>query len=189
MFPLLVNGKIDRQALLKKYEESLASLNFTFSDDELAHYIRPELFAEGRVLLETVAMATAVGGTNKPNLGQRFFEIGGDSLNMVLVLERLNDHGYHVSVTEFIVSGSLAEVAESMQTVDKTPTVDLESALRRLKDKGSYTSGPLKVTKNLKYLKSLEAIISSLSPLFLGNKGNTYIVMGMILYRHSKNRV
>ena len=53
--PLLVNGKTDRQALLKKYEESLVCTEFNFTKDDFSSYLSPAFYPQARVVLEVVA--------------------------------------------------------------------------------------------------------------------------------------
>ena len=82
VIPLLVNGKIDRQSLLKRYEDSRKS-TFDFSDQDLQGFLSPEDFEKGRLLLNAVAQVLVT--SEKPLLSDNFFDIGGDSLNMVQV--------------------------------------------------------------------------------------------------------
>ena len=46
--PLLVNGKIDRQALFQRYEDSIASNKFSFSESDMTEFVGPELYNEAR---------------------------------------------------------------------------------------------------------------------------------------------
>ena len=85
VIPLLVNGKIDRQALLHKYEEAQKS-TFDFTDDDLKDLVSRANFEKGRLLLNVVAQT--LGCTQKPSLADNFFDIGGDSINMVQVTQR-----------------------------------------------------------------------------------------------------
>ena len=55
-----------------------------FSDEDLAGYVCADHFERARLLLNSVAHV--LGCTEKPNLGNNFFEIGGDSINMVQVI-------------------------------------------------------------------------------------------------------
>ena len=48
IMPVLVNGKIDRQALFQKYEENIASNKFSFSDSDLAEFVGPDLYNQAR---------------------------------------------------------------------------------------------------------------------------------------------
>ena len=46
--PLLVNGKIDRQALFQRYEENISTNKFKFSDSDMAEFVGPDLYNEAR---------------------------------------------------------------------------------------------------------------------------------------------
>ena len=48
IMPLLVNGKIDRQALFQRYEESSASNKFSFTDSDMAEFVGADLYNEAR---------------------------------------------------------------------------------------------------------------------------------------------
>ena len=114
-FPLLVNGKVDRQILLRKYEESLSCRNFTFEIKELEEYVCSAMFDVARAVLESVS-AVCCDGTRKPTLGDNFFDIGGDSINMVEVLARLQEIGYTASITNFVTSNNLAAIVTAIAT-------------------------------------------------------------------------
>ena len=53
--PLLVNGKVDRQSLLKKYEESVSCRNFTFDVKDFEPHVSPEMFEVAKAVLESVS--------------------------------------------------------------------------------------------------------------------------------------
>ena len=65
-----------------RYDESRKS-TFNFSDEDLSGYVCSDDFERARLLLNAVAQTLVC--TEKPNLGDNFFEIGGDSINMVQV--------------------------------------------------------------------------------------------------------
>ena len=48
VMPVLVNGKIDRQALFQRYEEKSANNKFSFADSDLAEFVGPDLYNEAR---------------------------------------------------------------------------------------------------------------------------------------------
>ena len=48
IMPVLVNGKIDRQALFQRYEENIASNKFSFSESDMAEFVGPHLYNEAR---------------------------------------------------------------------------------------------------------------------------------------------
>ena len=66
-----------------RYDESRKS-TFNFSDEDLSGYVCSDDFERARLLLNAVAQVLVC--TEKPNLGDNFFDIGGDSINMVQVL-------------------------------------------------------------------------------------------------------
>merc|ERR1719499_160808 len=95
--PLLVNGKVDRQSLLKKYEETISCRSFIFDDKDFESFVSSEMFDVARAVLESVSVVCC-DGSRKPQLSDNFFQIGGDSINMVEVLARLQDMGYQSSL-------------------------------------------------------------------------------------------
>ena len=60
-FPLLVNGKVDRQVLLKKYEDSLSSRDFTFEKKDFEEFVSPGMFDVARAVLESVSLVCCDG--------------------------------------------------------------------------------------------------------------------------------
>lgn len=91
--PLLVNGKVDRQALLRSYAESFAVSrglpDYTGAPDGMAE--------AARVLLDTVAGVLGAAVRAKISLRRSFYELGGNSLNSVLTVTRLREQGFFVS--------------------------------------------------------------------------------------------
>ena len=97
--PLLTNRKTDRQEVLKKYEETLACTTFTFTEEDFEGHVETALFPQAKVVLVSVASVLR-DVLKKPTLSDSFFEIGGDSINMVLVITKITDHGYHLSIRD-----------------------------------------------------------------------------------------
>lgn len=98
--PLLVNGKVDRQALLRSYAESYAQARSHCLPDYSG---APDGLAEAaRVLLDTVAdvLGASVRQGAKICLGRSFYELGGNSLNSVLTVTRLREQGFFISEFE-----------------------------------------------------------------------------------------
>ena len=75
------------------------------------------MFEVGRAVLEAVAAVCCDGG-RKPGLGDNFFSVGGDSINMVEVLGRLQDLGLSASLTSFVTSPTLADIVIAIATQD-----------------------------------------------------------------------
>ena len=122
--PLLVNGKTDRQALLKMYKESLACAAFTFTEKDFSSHVTPAFHVQARVVLESVA-SVVKDPTRKPSLADNFFSIGGDSINMVLVIGKILDHGFHISMTDFVTATNLKGVAVALSFQEKGEDISL----------------------------------------------------------------
>lgn len=119
--PLLVNGKVDRQALLRSYAESYSSLRPDYSG-------APDGLAEAaRVLLDTVADVLGSSVRVKVCLARSFYELGGNSLNSVLTVTRLREQGFFISVSDFIGAESLAKVLERMKPSEADASLLAES--------------------------------------------------------------
>lgn len=114
--PLLVNGKIDRQSLLKSYE----CLNNNNNDGMFYHtYIDytgvPESqMTAAKVLFETVASVLNRSARSAISLDANFYEIGGNSLNSIFTISRLNEKGYQISIGDFIAAIDLGEILDRM---------------------------------------------------------------------------
>ena len=116
IMPLLVNGKTDRQALFQRYEEKISSRQIHFSDSDLADWVGPELYPEARVLLECVSAVCGDTADTKPGLGDNFFALGGDSINMVQVVGLLQEAGYHTTLTRFVASNTLLDIVKTLSS-------------------------------------------------------------------------
>jgi len=144
VIPSLVNGKVDRQALLQRYEESRKS-TFDFLDRDLEHHVSSDHFERGRLLLNIVAQT--LGCTEKPSLANNFFDIGGDSINMVQIISRCFDFGYTIGITDFSLANNLAAIVNCMQIPDATKETPDFNNLQALmnQDVGDYYSEPLQL--------------------------------------------
>ncbi len=115
-FPLLINGKIDRQLLLDDFESSLnlkRQFQFDFSGT-------PENRKDvARVLFETIATVT---GKCQLSINSNFYDIGGNSLNSVYTVMQLGAKKLFISISDFIEASNLGEILEkicSSKQVDK----------------------------------------------------------------------
>ncbi|XP_037779873.1 nonribosomal peptide synthetase 5-like [Penaeus monodon] len=110
--PLLVNGKVDRQTLLKMYENQSEGatedllIDLTGVEAEKRPAARALLLTIGRVL------GAAVTRSSPLSIKDSFFEVGGNSLNSVLTVMSLQDRGYHIGIGEFLKASTLGEVVE-----------------------------------------------------------------------------
>uniref|UniRef100_A0AAR5Q839 AMP-dependent synthetase/ligase domain-containing protein n=1 Tax=Dendroctonus ponderosae TaxID=77166 RepID=A0AAR5Q839_DENPD len=112
--PLLVNGKVDRQGLLKMYE------NTNNNDDSMPEV---EISYEGvpahqrpaaKDLFETVAAILGRSVRDAISVNANFYEVGGNSLNSIFTICRLTEKGYHISIGDFISAIDFGEVLQRM---------------------------------------------------------------------------
>ena len=114
------------------YEDSL-KFDFTFSNEELdfGGYLNEKEFEKARVLLGAVTKVLGFTENEKPSLDSNFFDIGGDSLNMVQVIGHCADVGYVIGMTEFAICSNLAEIIKSLQSQsDHTEQLSIPSVLK-----------------------------------------------------------
>ena len=114
------------------YEDSL-KFEFTFSKQELeiGGYLNEKEFEKARVLLGAVTKVLGFTENEKPSLASNFFDIGGDSLNMVQVIGHCADVGYVIGMTEFAICSNLAEIIKSLQSQsDHTEQFSIPSVLK-----------------------------------------------------------
>ncbi|GAB0092883.1 uncharacterized protein DMENIID0001_079320 [Sergentomyia squamirostris] len=112
--PLLVNGKVDRQTLLKQYEsmnnnDSNVTMNFDYTgipDDQLK--VARDLFENIAAVIGRSARAPTL------SLHSNFYELGGNSLNSIITVTQLREKGYNISITEFISAKDLSEILQIM---------------------------------------------------------------------------
>ncbi|XP_067618590.1 beta-alanyl-bioamine nonribosomal peptide synthetase ebony [Eurosta solidaginis] len=113
--PYLVNGKVDRQALLKTYETAnnnegdssiILDYDYTHIPDDVKH-IAKELFEIVGGVIGRSIRATLTANSN-------FYELGGNSLNSIYTVTLLREKGYNVGISEFIASKDLGEILQKM---------------------------------------------------------------------------
>lgn len=109
--PLLVNGKIDRQALLKTYEttnnnedDTVIVLDFDFSQ------VPKDLKHIARDLFETVGSVIGRSTRATLTLNSNFYELGGNSLNSIFTVTLLREKGYSIGISDFIRAKNLGDI-------------------------------------------------------------------------------
>lgn len=109
--PLLVNGKIDRQSLLKAYE------NTNNNDGDSTLYIDQDFTGVPVGQLEAAKTLFSIVGNSigrsvrgTITVKSNFYELGGNSLNSILTVSQLKEEGYFVSITQFITAANLGEI-------------------------------------------------------------------------------
>ena len=110
-FPLLVNGKIDRQSLIRGFESS-APVNLEYSEEDLTPLSSDEAKKRARVVLACIGKVTG----ERPQLSDDFYAIGGTSINAIHALNGINAHKElfgtkrPVSVTDFMTAKSILDI-------------------------------------------------------------------------------
>ncbi|XP_039970507.1 mycosubtilin synthase subunit C [Bactrocera tryoni] len=113
--PYLVNGKVDRQALLKTYETAnnnegdssiVLDYDYTHVPEDVQHIARD--------LFETVGGVIGRSTRTTLSLRSNFYELGGNSLNSIYTVTLLREKGYNVGISEFIAAKDLGEILEKM---------------------------------------------------------------------------
>lgn len=114
--PLLVNGKIDRQSLLKMYENTNNNEGDTEVDLEIDYTgIDEKHMEKAKVLFETVGGAIGRSIRSKISKLANFYMLGGNSLNSIYTIAELRKKGFTVSITDFIAAPTLGDVIEKIK--------------------------------------------------------------------------
>lgn len=125
--PLLVNGKIDRQTLLKTYE------NTNNNDDTEIEFemdfdgISGKDLDKARVLFETVGNSIGRSIRSKLTKAANFYELGGNSLNSIYTISELRKKGFLISITDFISAPTLGDIIESIKSSNDTDDEETSS--------------------------------------------------------------
>ncbi|XP_041783947.1 mycosubtilin synthase subunit C [Anopheles merus] len=112
--PLLVNGKIDRQTLLKMYEstnnndDTQIEIEYDYSD------VPAGRLTVAKDLFETVGQVIGRSTRAKICLASNFYELGGNSLNSIITVTQLCGKGYPISITTFIGAKNLGEILDKI---------------------------------------------------------------------------
>lgn len=112
--PLLVNGKIDRQSLLKMYENTNNNDDATIEIEYDYTGVPENKMAIARDLFSTVGEVIGRSTRTKISLASNFYELGGNSLNSVITVTQLCQKGHAISITSFIGAENLAEILDKM---------------------------------------------------------------------------
>lgn len=67
-----------------------------------------------KILLETIATILQRPARNAISIQSNFFEIGGDSLNSIYTITKLNEQGYHISISDFLTAKTLGDILDKM---------------------------------------------------------------------------
>lgn len=142
--PLLVNGKIDRQSLLKRYENTNNNDDDTEIELDIDFTgIEEKKISKAKVLFETVG--TTIGRSIRSKLvkSANFYELGGNSLNCLTVWSELRKKGLRISITEFITAANLGEIIDNIRTREENEDGDLKSCNLHIQSDMNLTCVPL----------------------------------------------
>ncbi|KAL9694360.1 hypothetical protein quinque_013645 [Culex quinquefasciatus] len=117
--PLLVNGKIDRQSLLKMYENTNNNDDSNIEIEYDYAGVPEHKMAIAQALFTTVGQVIGRSTRTKISLQSNFYELGGNSLNSVITVTQLCQKGHAISITSFIGAENLAEILDKMYANQK----------------------------------------------------------------------
>lgn len=111
--PLTMSGKTDRQTLLSIHDLTKTTDDHTksFNFEDVAEDDIPK----ATILYETIIEITKFSSPNRISMCSNFYDIGGDSLNSILVIAELKRRGYVVNVSDFLGSKNLKDILMWMQ--------------------------------------------------------------------------
>lgn len=141
--PLLVNGKVDRQYLLKIYENTnnngessldtfrlvspLTAVNRfdVLSDDPEVSLdfdytgVSNNDFERCKALFETIGEVIGRSTRATLSLNSSFYELGGNSLNSIFTVSKLRSKGFFIEISEFISAKNLNEMLSKILDSEK----------------------------------------------------------------------
>uniref|UniRef100_A0A8D8SYR8 Mycosubtilin synthase subunit C n=1 Tax=Cacopsylla melanoneura TaxID=428564 RepID=A0A8D8SYR8_9HEMI len=118
--PLLINGKIDRQALLRSYTEKSDKNDSKIIPDYTG--INPDKLPQAKVLFETILEVLGSSVRGHLNKEANFYSIGGNSLNSIYTITKLRQAGYSVAITEFISAQNMGDILDRIVPLDSSPS-------------------------------------------------------------------
>lgn len=70
--------------------------------------------AAAKILFETIASVLQRSARQTISIKSNFFESGGNSLNSIYTITRLNEQGYQIGIGDFLAAKTLGDVLEKM---------------------------------------------------------------------------
>ncbi|XP_050536385.1 gramicidin S synthase 2 isoform X2 [Daktulosphaira vitifoliae] len=111
--PYLINGKIDRQSLLRMYS-NMSSTNKV--NKLIIDYsgVSSTKMSTAKSLFET--LSDVLGNSLRSHItsNANFFALGGNSLNAIYTISKLADLGYSINVSDFIIAPDLGTIVKKM---------------------------------------------------------------------------
>ncbi|VVC31519.1 AMP-binding, conserved site,AMP-dependent synthetase/ligase,Phosphopantetheine binding ACP domain [Cinara cedri] len=116
--PYLVNGKIDRQTLLRRYSETSVAASEKCRVDMTG--VSADRTEAAKCLFETVSTVLGSSLRSRVSVAANFFALGGHSLNAIYTISKLADFGYSIAVSDFITAPNFGIVINKMRFSGKT---------------------------------------------------------------------
>ena len=89
-------------------------VEYEYTDEELDK-LKSEMSQDfGRKILSTIGSVLGLLIDEKPKLTENFFSIGGNSINAVFALAKLNDLGLKISLEQFITADTILKIVEAV---------------------------------------------------------------------------
>ncbi|KAG4068312.1 hypothetical protein HA402_007832 [Bradysia odoriphaga] len=112
--PLLVNGKVDRQSLLKMYENT----NNNDDTEIVIHYDFTGISEHKLSLVHDLfhTIGEVIGRSTRATISAKsnFYELCGNSLNSIFTVSQLRHKGYKIGITDFLKAKTLQDVLDRM---------------------------------------------------------------------------
>ncbi|KAK9708009.1 AMP-binding enzyme [Popillia japonica] len=134
--PLLVNGKIDRQSLLKAYG-NVNNNDISFQNGIDYKGVPKDQMHAAIALFETIASVLGKAARSTISIDANFYNIGGNSLNSIFTITALSDRGYHINISDFITAKDLGHILSKLSN-------DRKNAYLSGQTEHDYTSELLK---------------------------------------------
>jgi hypothetical protein len=128
--PLLVNGKIDRQSLLKMYENTNNNDDAEIELEMDFTGVEEKNMDKAKILFETVGNSIGRSIRSKLVATANFYELGGNSLNSIYTIAELRKLGYFISITDFIGAATLGEIIDSIRTSSDADDGEMTTCIR-----------------------------------------------------------
>ncbi|CAH1280253.1 unnamed protein product [Diabrotica balteata] len=122
--PLLVNGKIDRQYLLKSYENTNNNDDLEPAIDISYEGVPIHQIEAAKVLFETVACVLNRAVRSQISINSNFFEIGGNSLNSIYTISKMSEQGFNIRIGDFL---SAMDFGEILLRMTSNTTIHIEA--------------------------------------------------------------
>ena len=123
-FPYLIHGKIDRQSLLKIHEEMIFASQEKVENFVDLRFVPNNKLKLAREVFQIIGESLGSELRNKITADSNFFELGGNSKNIVFTVTQLQSKGFHIGLAEFIDAKNVVEILNKISTSSKEPKVD-----------------------------------------------------------------